>query len=125
MKRLLGIIGLVALSAMPTNVDARHVQSAKVRYSTSEGQSKWYTVDVNFLTGLELNTATSSFRYNAFKSYAVVFWGNDQASVILINSPIMFCSGEFTNSCLPIFGRMKGTDQQNTEWEVCTALFCN
>lgn len=123
MKTFAALAAVCAFLA-PATAEARHTQAAKVRYETSQGKSRWYNVDVNFLTGKELNQATSSFLYNSFKNYAVVFWGDDQASIILIQSPMIFCSLEFESSCLPLLGKMKGPDQEGRQWEVCTALFC-
>lgn len=123
MRTLLAAAAILA-ALLPIEAQARLTETAKVRYETSDGRSKWYSVDVNFLTGTELNRATASFRYNGFKNYAVIFWGDEQVSVILLNSPILFCALEFTSNCLPILGRMKGPDQEGRQWEVCTAMFC-
>lgn len=124
MKIWAAICGL-ALAATPTNTDARLRQEAKVRYETSEGRSKWYAVNVVFLTGSELSQATSSFRYDSFKNYAVIFWDDDEASIIKLTQPSMiFCGSEFDKSCLPMLGRMKGPDQQGRQWEICTGIVC-
>jgi len=110
---------------LPVCAEARIRQPAQVRYDTSEGQSEWYKVDVIFITGSELNSATNSIRYSMFKNYAVIFWAKDEASVIRLDEPTLIgCGMTFESSCLPLFGKMKGPDQQGRTWEVCTATFC-
>jgi hypothetical protein len=114
---------LAALVLATTVAEARYRIRAKVRYDTQDGRSKWYTVEVTMLTGSELNTATKSFRYRGFSNYAVIFWDQNEASVIRVRT-VLICGMEFEESCMPILGRMKGTDQQDREWEICTAIFC-
>jgi hypothetical protein len=122
LKRIVALFSLFAL-VTPTVANARHVQTSKVRYETQDGRSKWYSVDVTYLAGAELNTATNSFRYNGFANYAVIFWDKDEASVIKISS-FMICGMELTASCMPSFGNMKGKDQQGRGWEICTSDLC-
>lgn len=124
MRILLAICAL-GMTAVPSGADARHRQEAKVRYETSEGRSKWYAVEVIFMTGSELAQATKSFRYDSFKNYAVIFWGDEEASVIKLTQPsFMLCGSEFDKNCLPVLGNMKGPDQQGRAWEICTGTIC-
>lgn len=121
--RFIAYAALAVVAFVSSPADARLRQDAKVRYETREGQSKWYTVEVNFLTGQELSDATSSLRYSMFKNYAVIFWRENEATVIEI-AGFNFCSGEFSQTCLPILGRMNGEDADGTKWEVCTGIIC-
>jgi hypothetical protein len=124
MKPINVLMGLAIASCLiPSAAQAKYVQTSKVRYETSEGLSKWYSVDVTFLTGSELNSATLSFKHSMFGEYAVVFWGDHKASVIKLDS-LMICGTEFEQSCLPFSGRMKGPDQEGRSWEICTGSFC-
>lgn len=119
------IYALLALFALvPTVAQSRLTETAKVRYETQDGTSDWYSTDVTFLTGRELNQATTSFHYNILKEYAVVFWSKGQASVIQIDEPVMICGLKFDDKCLPILGRLSGDDQESRHWEICTALYC-
>jgi hypothetical protein len=119
------IAAFLAAALLPQAAQAKFSRDAKVRYDTSDGRSDWYSVNVIFITGSELNLATTSVKYSSFKSYAVVFWSKEEASVIRLDEPTLFgCGTEFKESCLPIFGNMKGPDQQGRVWEVCTAMFC-
>lgn len=128
MKKLIFLI-VASTLAMTVPVFARYVQTMSARYETSEGRSKWYTVDVTFMAGPELNEATSSRNYGSYGSrYAVIFWGKSasgaaEASVIqLSKSP--FCFDVFTQSCLTVIGNEKGEDQEGKEWEICTGAIC-
>lgn len=116
------LIGL-ALAAFPIAAEARHIQTSQVRYETQQGASRWHSIDVHFLMGAELNSATNSYRYNGIKPYAVIFFGDEKAAIIQIQTTL-FCSFEFTSSCLPLLGKMKGRDQDGTEWTICTGDIC-
>lgn len=115
---------LAVAASLSTPSYARVTTPAKVRYETSEGRSKWYAVDVHLFTGSELAQATGQWsRFSSFKKYAVIFWAEDQATIIEISN-VLFCGTEFSQSCMPIMGRIKGKDQDGDEWEVCTSTFC-
>ena len=73
--------------------EAKCRRGAKVKYQTQNGWSKLYTVETIFLTGYELNTATNSINYSAYSVYAVIFWDQDEASVIKL-STILLCGSE-------------------------------
>lgn len=104
--------------------DAKYVQTCKIKYKTNYEWSKYYTVEVNFLTGSELNSATRTFNYQAFSVYAVVFWGNDQASVVKISS-ILMCGNEVSKECIiNSLTNLKGEDQQGKNWEICVTGYC-
>lgn len=108
---------------------ARLTETAKVRYDTSEGDSRWQETDVSFLTGNELNDLTGSIRFNILKTYATIFFGRDDAgnakiAVIRIDSPYMVCGFKFDAGCLPTYSKMKGPDQEGRVWEICTLTYC-
>lgn len=113
----------VVLLAVTATAEARYVGKARVRYATQEGTSQWYDVQPAFLLGSELNEATRTWNYAPFNSYVVVFWQPEEATVIKVTD-LIICGQEFTESCLPILGRVKGSDQQGRTWEVCTGLIC-
>lgn len=118
------ILLVVAALSISVPSHARVTTPAKVRYETSEGRSKWYTVDVHLFAGSELAQKTGQLsRFSSLKNYAVIFWAEDQATVIEI-STLLFCGTEFSQSCMPMLGRIKGEDQDGDEWEVCTAMVC-
>lgn len=41
----------------------------KAKYMRQSGWSEYYTVEVNFLTGSELNKATQTFDYDGFATF--------------------------------------------------------
>ena len=102
----------------------RYVQTSKVKYKREYGWSDYYTVDVQYITGADLNRATSTLNYNTFDVYAVIFWGPGEASVIEIDS-FLACGSTITQNCINNhIGNLEGTDQQGREWEVCTKNYC-
>lgn len=122
MRALLGLI-FSAFLLTPTAAEAVVKTEAKVRYQTASGPSKWYPMQVNFATGTELYQSSGNLSFSTFKNYAIVFWSQSEVTVIEIGT-FMICSGEFTETCLPLLGRMNGKDAQGREWEICTAIFC-
>lgn len=121
-KKLL-ILSLLLLSVF-TAAEAKYTKTCKVKYKTQGRWSEYYTVDVNFLSGSELNSATSSYNYQTYSTYAVIFWGNGKAAVIQI-SGYTGCGTEVTESCIinKIYN-LEGEDQIGRDWEICTRTFC-
>lgn len=100
---------------------AKYREDCTVKYATEYGWSTGYEVHCTYITGTELNAATSTFNYEAFATYAVVFWAQGEASVIRMQG-FFFCAGEATDGCasttyLPV----SGTDQRGRSWMVCSA----
>jgi len=81
-------------------------------------------VEVSFLTGSELNTATSSFDYSSGSVYATIFWDQDEVSVIkLIN--ILLCGYKVTCDCIDnTLMDLQGYDQDGDKWNICLGSFC-
>jgi hypothetical protein len=83
--------------------------------TTYLGTGKKYKVDATVLTGTELNLRTATFNYQPLSTYAVIFWGPGQATVIEL---------EFAIGGISAFGT-RGRDQQGYRWELTTSsLFC-
>ncbi len=122
MKRILFL--LLVTCTLSISTQAKYVQTCIVKYKTQQGWSKKYTVSVTFMTGSELNTATRSFKYNGFSTYAIIFWGNDEATVIKIKT-FTVCGTEVDKSCITgTFGDLKGVDQDGDEWNICKDDLC-
>jgi len=69
---------------------------------------KSYKVQGQKYKGTELNQRTNSYNYNYYSTYFVIFWSQDQASVIELDS---------------IYGSIShlgtwGTDQRGYEWKL-------
>ena len=75
---------------------------------TEVGWSKKYTVDVTFISGYELNDANRSFTYSTYSVYAVIFWGQGQASAIK-NASYQLRGMEVEKGCITsTFGDIEG-----------------
>lgn len=75
------------------------------RYSAT---AKSYHVSAISETGSELNQATNSFNYNSLGHYIIIFWGQNQASIIEMSSIF------FGLTYIP----SNGTDQEGRSWEI-------
>lgn len=104
--------------------EAKYRRIAKVKYQADYGWSKIYTVEVTFLSGFELNSATKTFNYSSYSVYAVIFWGNNEASVIKL-STILLCGTEVTRDCIEnTLLDLQGYDQVGDKWNICIKDFC-
>lgn len=120
MKKLLIILFLF----FSFHADAKYRQVCTAQYMTQTGWSKKYQIEVTFMTGYELNQATSTFKYKIFSVYAVIFWAQGQASVIQL-STFLLCGTEVDKNCIVnSIGDLKGTDQDGDEWKICKDSFC-
>jgi hypothetical protein len=107
-----------------TFVEAKYVQTCEAKYMTKDGWSKKYTVDVTFISGSELNTATNSYKYSSYSVYAIIFWGAGQATVIKVSN-YLSCGTEVDKSCIAnTYGDIKGKDQDEDEWKICVSNYC-
>jgi hypothetical protein len=122
MKKLVFI--LTAILLLCFKAEAKYTQTCVARYMTQEGWSKKYTVDVTFISGSELNEATNSFKYSSFSVYAVIFWGEGQATVIKL-STFLSCGTTVDKNCITnTIGDLKGKDQDDDEWKICVSDYC-
>ena len=104
--------------------ESKYRQTCIAQYKTGYGWSKRYTFEVTFMTGYELNLATGSSRYKLLTVYAIIFWGDGQASVISVSN-FNTCYLETDRLCITsIFGDIKGFDQDGDEWKICKDEFC-
>jgi hypothetical protein len=106
------------------NADAKCRREATVKYQQEYGWSKKYTVEVSFMTGLELVRATNSFDYDLYSVYAIIFWGRGQAAVIKIKN-FLPCGGEVTCDCITSsVTDLQGYDQDGDKWNICLNDYC-
>jgi hypothetical protein len=75
-----------------------------------------YHVTAIAISGSELNGATHTFNYNSLGHYIVIFWSQDQASVIEMSGI----------STMPSVIQQNGTDQEGRSWEISTysPIYC-
>lgn len=111
---------LAAVALAGTAFFAAHTVEAAQRVEVCARQGSGllghaYDVEATVATGEELNYATNSLRFTYYRTYVVIFWAQDQASIIKMDlgAPSYFPSG--------------GTDQEGRHWEVFVmgnALIC-
>lgn len=115
---------LVVSFLLSFNAEAKYTQTCVARYMTKDGWSKKYTVDVTFMSGYELNEATSSYKYSTYSVYALIFWGKGQATIIK-TSNYFSCGNEVDKNCITnTYGDIKGKDQDEDEWKICVSDYC-
>ena len=84
--------------------------------ATYLNSGKRYKVEGHLLNGSELNQRTNSYKYESWSTYLVIFWSNDQATIIKLDFHI--------GSGLSPFGE-KGKDQRGYPWQVSEGhLYC-
>ena len=71
---------------------------------------KEYKVNAQIMSGTELNRRTRSYDYNSFSKYAVIFWAQDQVSIIELDYP----------GTVSTWGT-DGTDQRGYKWELSSS----
>jgi hypothetical protein len=105
---------------------AAYREGCRAKYQTSLGWSQIYHVECLYSTGLELNQATGSLAYEGLKTYAIVFWAPNQATVVKIEE-FVFCGIEAKSNCANhVFGYINGPDQEGRRWRICQppAIVC-
>jgi len=108
------IIAAVLLVITTTSIAADR-QSACVKYKKSIGWSKSYSVTATVMSGSELNSATSSFKYNGFGYYAAIFWDDDEVTILKLPSLSM--------GNLPMFSS-DVKDQYGRKWQIQSGSIC-
>lgn len=109
----------------PNGSATKYVQTCKAQYWTEDGWSKKYNVSVTFISGMRLNEATNSSDYSTFSKYAIIFWGENSASVIKL-STYLPCNEDVYRECVVnVIGDIKGQDQEKRNWKICVSNYCN
>ena len=100
------------LSAVAQCAGSAERATVCAKYRTANGWSSGYKVEATIIKGSELNQATRSVDYKAFSTYVVIFWDDDQASVI-----------EMGWSQLSFIGQ-EGEDKRGVKWEIAKTSIC-
>lgn len=97
---------------------AAEKEEACVKYRNENGWSKGYSVIATVISGSDLNSAVGSFtRFQSFATYAVVFWDDDQASILKLPPTSM--------GSLPLL-ESEVEDQYGRNWKIKDGhTFCN
>jgi hypothetical protein len=85
-------------------------QKVCAKYETRSGWSDGYTVTAVMTDGATLNEETGSYNYDSYANYAVIFWDEDEASVLKIQSVSGGVSSVGT----------RATDQEGRTWKLST-----
>ena len=101
-KNILLLVVILVFS--PINAHTYEVLEVCATYNNT---NKKYKVQGNVYKGQELNDATSSYEYDSYAQYVVIFWSNEQATIIKMDSSY----GNFS------FGK-SGKDQNNRKWTI-------
>jgi hypothetical protein len=109
MKLVIGFAVLLLASSFAF-ASERAIVCAK--YKSQSGWSDGYKVDATILNGSELNQATHSFDYESFSTYVVIFWHDNGASMIEMDSPDLTANGQ------------EGKDQHGLKWEITKTSIC-
>lgn len=65
-----------------------------VRYKTEQGWSKYYTLEVQFVTGKELIKKTDDYKYSMYFNYCLIWFENGGVAVLEIDD-ILLVDDEF------------------------------
>lgn len=110
MRAIALLMPLAFVVSLPVYGNERAEVCAK--YRASNGWSQAYKVDATIIKGYELNQATSTFNYQGFDTYVVIFWGQGEASVIQMELPfVTYVDGT-------------GYDQQGRAWQIHKGSIC-
>lgn len=90
-------------------------QTACLQYENKGYWSKKYKITGLVYSGSELYGILPYHNIDILKYYFVVFWNNNEASIIKINN--LYTGGE-------ILYNMNGIDQNGIEWKLSSQYFC-
>ena len=111
LSKLLQIVSVLLLS-IGFSAQAKERAEICAKYRTASGWSNSYKVEATIISGSELNQATSSFNYQSFDKYVIIFWDKDQASVIHMEKAFV------------TFVEQMGFDQQGRAWLIKKGNIC-
>jgi len=67
----------------------------KVKYQTEDGWSKEYTMEVEFITGSELNEATHTYKYQSYSKYCCIWFSDGGVAIVEITDYISISGQTF------------------------------
>lgn len=97
------VMASVAQAYEVTDVCAKYVNSGKA-----------YKVEAIIADGGELNRAWDTWKFTSYAKYVVIFWDEDQYTVIKL---------DFSSLGISVLGST-GTDQEGRPWSVSKSTFC-
>lgn len=125
MKKLLPVLFFLFITLLQSVCSYAAIRRyCMVRYATEYGWSKTYTVEVQFMTGYELNKATNSFQYDSYDKYCLIWWAQGQVSILKIKSYLItgydFTRNDFRNafSFKSSLDCIQVNSESEIEWQV-------
>nr|WP_152665021.1 hypothetical protein [Pseudomonas toyotomiensis] len=95
------------LSNMAIAVDE---ETVCVKYKKEYGWSQGYEVDAKVISGSELMAATGNYsRFRSYTTYAVIFWGKEQATILEMPASSM--------GSIPMF-KSTVKDMDGRDWQI-------
>jgi hypothetical protein len=88
--------GMAEASAPATPVH-RLPRLCKVSYETEYGWSREVVVEVEFLTGRQLNRATRSYTYDIYANYALIWFSQDDVAILKCEEFLYGVGEDFDN----------------------------
>jgi hypothetical protein len=111
MKAVFSGLALVLSLSFPAFATDYRVVNVCAEYTNT---GKKYEVEAQVVSGAELNRRTQSYDYETYTTYVVIFWAENQVSIIGLD----FGGG-------PSLLGSDGVDQQGYPWNVSTGTtFC-
>jgi hypothetical protein len=107
---------LLLIFSFALSAHAEYREPCTVVY-TATGKS--YRVTCLYVSGFELNQATTSLNYDSLATYAVVFWAQNQATVIRLGGINACGTAAFAGCVYNTYLGETGTDQEGRGWKVC------
>jgi hypothetical protein len=123
---LIALFAIGGVAVQSGFTPASYQQPCNAKYESSLGWSQPYGVNCLYATGFELNQATATLRFDNLKTYAVIFWAPNQATIVRLEE-LLLCGIEATGSCAEhAFGKVHGRDQEGRRWRICqpNAVLC-
>lgn len=127
MKNIIALFISILLINTSTYSEVKRI--CKVKYETEDGWSKEYTMEVEFVTGFELNKKTQSFNYNSYSKYCCIWFSDGGVAIIEIDDYISLqnSDNEFDDDTFKstfsykysITGKqVNGDKDTKTKWEI-------
>lgn len=109
-KALNLVAAVVAAFLLSATAFAAEKADVCVKFRKDNGWSKGYSVQGIVISGSDLNSKVGSFtRFKSFSTYVVVFWDQEQASILELPALSM--------GTVPMF-ETEVEDQQGKKWKV-------
>lgn len=114
------ILSALCLLALCNSADAEHKHQCAVSYLTKDGWSEPVAVEVNFVTGDEINDAIGRRVYERRWAYAQIWFGPGQVATIKFDHQVRISAYNFDRADFKraIRGRrfITGVSQDETKW---------